>query len=201
MEMRGRVLGVLNLESDRLDAFDSSNVSFLQRLAARAVVAMDNARLYSEAENRADEMAALYSAGRSISSSLERAEVKTNVVQALAASLSGSSALVADYRADRSLLVVTAVYRLGTARGSREVLPAVGTSFDLTTLPDLHTAIRTHPVLVVRSSDASLPADLRSLLTTFNCDTLLAAPLAVQDQILGVALAIEGRRPRQLTKD
>src|SRR5258708_1778333 len=104
MEMRGRVLGVLNLESDRLDAFDSSNVSFLQRLAARAVVAMDNARLYSEAENRADEMAALYSAGRSISPSLESAQGKTNMVPALAPILSVSSAFSAHHHAGLSRL-------------------------------------------------------------------------------------------------
>jgi signal transduction histidine kinase/GAF domain-containing protein len=41
-----RVIAVLTLESPELDAFTEANIDFVQRLAARAAVAVDNARLF-----------------------------------------------------------------------------------------------------------------------------------------------------------
>jgi signal transduction histidine kinase len=45
-----RVIAVLTLESAELDAFTEANVDFVQRLAARAAVAVDNARLFDETQ-------------------------------------------------------------------------------------------------------------------------------------------------------
>jgi signal transduction histidine kinase len=41
-----RVIAVLSMESPELDAFTEANIDFVQRLAARAAVAVDNARLF-----------------------------------------------------------------------------------------------------------------------------------------------------------
>ncbi|GAB4509607.1 MAG: hypothetical protein OHK0046_04910 [Anaerolineae bacterium] len=45
-----RVIAVITLESRKIDAFTDSHISFVQKLANRAGVAVDNARLYSETE-------------------------------------------------------------------------------------------------------------------------------------------------------
>jgi sigma-B regulation protein RsbU (phosphoserine phosphatase) len=115
ISMRNRLLGVIVLESERPDAYDEANVSFVKWLASRAAIVLDSARLYREADRRADDMATLYSASRTISSSLERSEVLTNAAQSIASVLNVSGAILADYRADQQQLTIT-VYRLGTAR-------------------------------------------------------------------------------------
>jgi signal transduction histidine kinase len=43
-----RVIGVISMESREFDAFTEANIDFVQRLAARAAVAVDNARLFDE---------------------------------------------------------------------------------------------------------------------------------------------------------
>ena len=40
-----RVIGVINLESDRLDGFGEADEAFVVRLADHAAIAMENARL------------------------------------------------------------------------------------------------------------------------------------------------------------
>jgi two-component system nitrate/nitrite sensor histidine kinase NarX len=45
---KGEVIGVLDAESDRLDAFDESDVVILQTLANQAAVAIENARLFEQ---------------------------------------------------------------------------------------------------------------------------------------------------------
>jgi len=49
LKARGQVIGVLNVESDDVDAFDESDMSVLQSLANQVAVAIENARLYQEA--------------------------------------------------------------------------------------------------------------------------------------------------------
>jgi signal transduction histidine kinase/FixJ family two-component response regulator len=50
IKIKGEVIGVLNVESDQLAAFDESDVVVLQSLANQAAVAIDNAGLYKAAQ-------------------------------------------------------------------------------------------------------------------------------------------------------
>jgi len=53
LAVKGRVLGVLDVQSDRLQAFDETDVMVLQSLAHQASVAIENARLYDQAQQSA----------------------------------------------------------------------------------------------------------------------------------------------------
>ncbi|UCC86497.1 MAG: GAF domain-containing protein [Anaerolineales bacterium] len=50
IKTRGKVIGVLDVQSDRLDAFDKSDLVVLQSLAHQAAVGIENARLYEQAQ-------------------------------------------------------------------------------------------------------------------------------------------------------
>jgi nitrate/nitrite-specific signal transduction histidine kinase len=53
MRAKGTVVGVLDVESDRLRAFDDGDLAVLQSLANQAAIAIDNARLYEQAQQLA----------------------------------------------------------------------------------------------------------------------------------------------------
>jgi GAF domain-containing protein len=72
---KGEIIGVLDVQSDCLNAFDESDVVVLQSLANQAAVAIENARLFAERERRLDEMAVLNGVGRAISSTLRLDEL------------------------------------------------------------------------------------------------------------------------------
>ncbi len=76
-----RVIGVVSVESEALDAFGPDELGFLQRLADHAAIAMENARLYRETKRRAEEMALLYDIGLTVSSHLALEEVLESVYQ------------------------------------------------------------------------------------------------------------------------
>ena len=50
LEVQGRVIGVLNIESDEVDAFSPHDIKLLSILAAQTAVAIENARLYNTAK-------------------------------------------------------------------------------------------------------------------------------------------------------
>jgi transcriptional regulator with GAF, ATPase, and Fis domain len=143
IELRNRVIGVIWLEGEREDTFTASHIAFVQRLAQRAAIALDHARLYREAARQADEMASLYTASRMISASLERPQVLAIAAQALTTTLRVSAAAIADYRKLQDEIELTHVYRLPTVRLSADALPRPGSVYALDSLPEVRHAIAT----------------------------------------------------------
>lgn len=52
MEARGRLVGVIDIQSTRLDAYDEYDRALLRLIASRVAVAIDNARLYRRVERQ-----------------------------------------------------------------------------------------------------------------------------------------------------
>ncbi|MGC8874744.1 MAG: GAF domain-containing protein, partial [Chloroflexia bacterium] len=75
------VLGVLNLESSRLAAFDEEDLEFVQHLAEHAAIAIENARLFAHEERRARELATLHEVTLDISQRLEMTDLLRSVVE------------------------------------------------------------------------------------------------------------------------
>jgi GAF domain-containing protein len=50
LKTKERVIGVLHVQSDRLNAFDQSDLAVLQSLSHQAAIAIENARLYDQAQ-------------------------------------------------------------------------------------------------------------------------------------------------------
>jgi two-component system phosphate regulon sensor histidine kinase PhoR len=70
-----KVVGVLDVLSDEVDAFNESDVETLETLAHSLAVAMENARLYEEERRRSGELTALLDTARALASSLDLTEV------------------------------------------------------------------------------------------------------------------------------
>ncbi len=83
LKVRDRIIGVIYVDSrikDRIFSEDSLNL--LSAFAAQAAVAIENARLYTEAK-RADELAVLRRIAQTISSSIELEETLNNILGSL----------------------------------------------------------------------------------------------------------------------
>jgi signal transduction histidine kinase/DNA-binding response OmpR family regulator/HPt (histidine-containing phosphotransfer) domain-containing protein/HAMP domain-containing protein len=57
LKTKERVIGVMHIQSDQLDAFDRSDLGVLQSLAHQAAIAIENARLYDQAQREITERA------------------------------------------------------------------------------------------------------------------------------------------------
>lgn len=58
--VKGQVVGALDVQSNKPNAFIEEDIAALRTLAAQIAVAIDNARLYNESESRAAEMSFLF---------------------------------------------------------------------------------------------------------------------------------------------
>ena len=78
-----RVIGVLNAQSNDLDAFDESDLAVLQSLANQAAVAIENARLFDAEQRRAEQFRVISKVGRHITSILDIDQMLVQVVQSI----------------------------------------------------------------------------------------------------------------------
>ncbi len=196
LSMRGEVLGVITLASDRLDAFEQTDVSFLERLSRRAAVAFDNARLFKQSEQLADDMAVIYTASRAITSTLERDTILQHIVQSMTVALECSSAVIFDCRPETDGVQVLTIYRLGTAHDAMEVLPETGYVMPVGTYPAFQSVLEQQRTLVLRASDTSLSQLDRQHMVEDNIQVMVLIPLVAQNEMIGLAAVIEGRHDR-----
>jgi signal transduction histidine kinase len=66
-----KTIGVLDLQSTQLEAFDKYHVSALETLADQLAIAIENARLYEEINRRIEELKSLNEIGQAITSTLD----------------------------------------------------------------------------------------------------------------------------------
>ena len=70
-----QVIGVLNVDSDQLNAFDESDEALLVTVASQLATALEKARLFAETRRRAEQLEAIRQASLSVTSSLELSRV------------------------------------------------------------------------------------------------------------------------------
>jgi GAF domain-containing protein len=75
VQIEGRLLGAINVESREPDAFTCADVRLLSTLASQAALALENARLYGRERRRVEELAAVNRVARRVSGSLDLQEL------------------------------------------------------------------------------------------------------------------------------
>lgn len=81
IKARGEVIGVLNIESTELSAFDEGDLTLVQSLANQAGIALENANLFKSEQKRADQFRVISEVGRSITSILNVDELLSEIVE------------------------------------------------------------------------------------------------------------------------
>lgn len=80
LKIEERVLGVLDVQSNRPDRFDETDVLVLRALADQIAIAVEDARLYSALRRHADQLSAVTEVSRAVASILDLDELLNKVV-------------------------------------------------------------------------------------------------------------------------
>jgi signal transduction histidine kinase/CheY-like chemotaxis protein/putative methionine-R-sulfoxide reductase with GAF domain len=95
MMLGDKAIGVISVQSTIEEGrFGGADVGLLSTLAANVVSAIHNARLYSESQGRATEMAALAAAGREMAATLDLNELLDRMAQNARSMLGGTAAAI-----------------------------------------------------------------------------------------------------------
>lgn len=195
MHRQERCIGAITVESDQPSAFGEQHEQFLTQLAAQAGVALTNANLYQQIEARLREQSLLFQASTQIARTLESEAVVTGVADSMAVALFADGASVSRWDLNTRTLNLRAVILDG--RPLRE--PWIAT-VSMSDAPALARCIKEGKPSQWSLSTATSAPDRRYLREFRHTDSLLAVPLMVGGETLGV-VEVFSHTPRQFDEN
>jgi signal transduction histidine kinase len=187
--VEGKVIGVLNLDSNRLNAFTENDLELLTALANQSARVFHNARLHEQLKKKAMELRSLFSVGQAIVSSLNLDEVLgriTRKVVELMEPVKLCSLMLLDH--GKGELVIRAVHGASeryTKKPPLKVTESLLGRVAREKTPLIVQDVRRHPEF--RYSRLARKEGLVSL---------LSVPMICQDRVIGVLNAYTGKEHR-----
>lgn len=187
MVARGRLVGVIDLQSTRLNAYSEYDRALLRLIAARVSVAIDNARLYRKVDRQNRTLKTLVNISREFSSILDLNELLGKIASTVRELIAydAFSILVVDQDAN-------ALRHLFSIRYDQRV------NTDNVPLGKGITGAAAESREVVRVHDTA--KDPRYIASHADIRSEVAVPLAVQDRVVGV-MDLESDRVGYFTDD
>ena len=188
LKVSERFIGVMNVESPRLNAFTPDDERLLTALAGQLAVIIENARLYEETQQRLAEVSTLYSFAQKLTSSLDLPQVLDAIVVTLRQVLHCRGVSISLFVPETQLLEIRAAAGLQDKwRQAAKLKLGEGISGQV--------AATAQPIYV---------PDARSLPDFIFFDpvvrALLVVPMMVKDRVIGT-LAIDQAVPGAFTQD
>ncbi len=113
IKVKGKIIGVLNVQNKKLNAFENADIFTLQTFANQVGVAIDNARLFDKTRQQALDISLLYETGRLLAFSLDTSKVLDRIAKRCTEVMNADFSLVR--LIEKDLLVVKSSYFLDPA--------------------------------------------------------------------------------------
>ncbi len=193
-----QIIGVLDLQSDELDAFDKTDVMLMETLADQIGTAIQNARLYKETQQRLREQEMLFNASQSlVSAPLQVEEIAEIAVRQLSEVMETTACSFSLFDAQTGVLQVLADLWYETENG-KEQLQQGEESFPLSDYPVAAHAMKTLTPLIVQANDPTADEAELAYMQKNDTATLVVIPVTIKGEAIGV-LEIETKMERHYT--
>jgi len=189
-----QVIGVLDVESDRRNAFSEDDLFILKTLAAQVAIAIEDARLYNLQKEEAYYLNALLQVAQNLSATLDLDEVLETIVRITPLLVGVARCAIFLYDAHARAFVPAKAYGLTRALQSefqRMRFPADQVKMFGTLLREQT------PLLIedAQQSDWIAPDAMRQ----FGVQSLLVVPLVTRGEVIGAMWVDQGERPVRFT--
>ena len=188
-----KIIGVLDLQSTRLEAFDKHHVSALEMLVDQLAIAIENARLYDEINQRVRELKSLNEIGQTINSTLNLQKTLTIITDHTTRLMNAAAASLALRDDDSDEVWFAAAF----GEGSDAV---IGLRLKLGQGLAGWVAQKGQPVIVPDvTRDVRFFAEVDKT-SGFHTRSILCVPLQTKGQIIG-AIEVMNKQDGEFNKD
>ncbi|MGE5223002.1 MAG: GAF domain-containing protein [Omnitrophica WOR_2 bacterium] len=178
-----QVIGFLNIESDQPDFFPEDVVQRLQAFAANAAIALQNARLYQESRQQAEELNTLVEAAAAVSSSLDVGQVLQVVAAEMVRLLKMDGCAISNYNPVGNTITLLINYPSKLFDLDLEwYLP-----INLLEFPLIREVLEKSKPAQIHLDNIGVDIAERKLMLKNKAKSLLVFPLIAQEQTIGLA--------------
>jgi sigma-B regulation protein RsbU (phosphoserine phosphatase) len=186
MLIRGKLVGVIDLQATRINAFSEQDRALLALIASRVGVAIDNARLYRRVADQNRTLRVLAHLSQEFSSILEIDELLTKIAVTVRALINFDAFSIFLINQDRKMLTCRFSQRYDEKTTIDNILVGKGITGAA--------AESRHPIRV-----ADVRQDPRYIASHSDVLSEVAVPLVLRDRVIGV-MDLESTRPAFFTE-
>ncbi len=193
IRVSGEVIGVLDVQSRRLNAFNEEDLAFFSAIAGQLGIALENARLYREEQNRRREAESLYRAARAITTVLDLREVLELILTELQYVVAYDSASVQLLREGKLEIIA--------GRGFPNMDELLGITIDPAVNDNPNSqVIRTRAPLILEDAPVLYERFCQPPHAAANIRAWMGVPLLYGDRVIGM-LTLDKREPGFYTQE
>ncbi|MBN1485011.1 MAG: response regulator, partial [Chloroflexia bacterium] len=194
------ILGVLDVASDRLFAFDADDIRFAESLAEAIALSLDNARLHTETQRQLRIQTALRQASAAVSSTLDLNTVLGSIARQIGQALEATSAYICSWEPETRTSTVLAEY-LAPQASDRERVSDLGTTYVEQDQAFIAKMEAYEPSVKHLANREKLPRADREHMERYDAKSILYIPLHSRGQLLAYAEIWESRQRREFSAE
>jgi diguanylate cyclase (GGDEF)-like protein/PAS domain S-box-containing protein len=201
MIVRGQIIGLLTIDSAQLNYFTENYVKTVTTFADQVAIALENARLFEETQNRLRDQIMLRDASVIISSALDKKTILTRLSEQLCKAINGTSAYINEYNKETEEFTVIAEY-ISSNACEEEQNSDLGVAYPKSREEDefvMHMQIGEYDISHV--DDPKIPASEREHMQEYGAKSILYVPLNIKEQLIGFAELWESRHKRAFSTE
>ena len=193
-----QVIGVLNLDKDQPGYYSSREAELTAAFASQAAIAIENARMYDEVEQRVHELSCLYLAAQDLADSLEPDVVLEKIVRHITNAIQGTSGHMRQIDDEGRVYEVLATYiteaasKLERSRAGLQVI-------SLHEYPEAVSALHRGEAVSFSPGVMQLSRRDRAAFNSLGLHACLVVPVVYRGRLLGEVEVWETRCPRSFT--
>jgi serine phosphatase RsbU (regulator of sigma subunit)/putative methionine-R-sulfoxide reductase with GAF domain len=189
------VIGVLDVESDQLNAFDDEDLFILKTLAAQVAIALQDARLYNSQREEAYYLNVLLQVAENLAATTDLDEALETVVRITPLLVGVERCAVLLYHAAEQVFVAAKAY--GLSGELQEAFLKLRLRADE---PVVLSALLRDRAPILVADAATSPWTDAGIGRLFGNRALLVAPLMTRGEVVGAMIVDQGGRARQFTQ-
>ncbi len=195
LKRAGRVLGVFSIAFLTPHTFSQEELRVLGLLADQAAIAIENARLFTEAEQRATELSTMLEVARAVSSTLDLEEVLALIAEQVAKTIGATGCTLSRWDREADAVVTLTQWRQRWTEWAAEP----GVSYALDDFPITRAVLEKRQPITIQATDPDAdPAEL-ALMQQAGVASVLMLPLVVGERVIGLVELDETERGREFT--
>src|SRR5262245_2761784 len=168
----------------------------METLASQVAIAIENARLWEQAQRRLLEQSIVHQIGQDLTSILDYNELVNAVVQHMTRALDTSLCVLTSYEAESGLIGIEAEYRT-SEMAHRTLPPFVGRALDPSQEDIIKRAIQSRRQIILYRNGQDLEMAQERYLEAMDIQAQLTLPMIAGDRVVGCVLWLETRGPRE----
>lgn len=192
-------IGAIAVQSTQLNAFSDLERDALETLATQVSIALENARLYNQAQRRLLEQSIVHQIGQDLTAILNYNELVQTMVKHMNRALDTSCCLMATYHPHNNEVIVQAEYRAPDFTPATET-PTAGQRLTPDTICVIGEAIRQRQPVTAYVNRPDTPPAAREQLAKMGASSQLTLPMTAGERILGIVTWVDQEPGRIFTQ-